>query len=156
MLLVLWVIRLLNGADITPGGQGVGFDCVIEFSFFPPHLLPFLCRGAKRKSFLLRLVAQVEEQVFGSGPITRFSSSQVTMATPSRKRELQNVFMWLWICVCMHCCVCFGVFVPQSASILCCAVTYSQISQRIYHPVNCLWVVDKMAPIHSHMKTLRG
>ncbi|KAI9520826.1 hypothetical protein NQZ68_013231 [Dissostichus eleginoides] len=45
---------------------------------------------AKRKSFLLRLVAQVEEQVFGSGPITRFSSSQVTMATPSRKRELQN------------------------------------------------------------------
>lgn len=44
MLLVLWVIRLLNGADITPGGQGVGFDCVIEFCFFslPSFLLPRL------------------------------------------------------------------------------------------------------------------
>ena len=40
MLLVLWVIRLLNGADITPGGQGVGFDCVIEFCFFFFFFLP--------------------------------------------------------------------------------------------------------------------
>ena len=60
------------------------------------------------------------------------------------------------VCVCVHFCVCFSVLVPQPALVLCCAVTCSQISQRIYRPVNCLWVVDKMAPIHSHMKTLRG
>lgn len=100
----------------------MGFDCVIEFSFFPPLLLPFLCRGAKRKSFLLRLVAQVEEQVFGSGAITRFSSSQVTMATPSRKRELQNVFMWA-VNMCVHAllCVFWCVCAPVSLrTLLCC------------------------------------
>lgn len=111
MLLVLWVIRLLNGADITPGGQGVGFDCVIEFSFFlyPPSSSSssssFL--GAERKIFVLRLAARVEEHVFGSGWITGFFRTWVTMATPMRK----------CVCVtteCVFACVC-GVWICAHA-----------------------------------------
>lgn len=170
MLLVLWVIRLLNGADITPGGQGVGFDCVIEFCFF-------FFFSSFSYFFFLFFFGELRGRFFCCGWSLRSRSmssvpvgSQGFSAHGSPWRPLQEnvclcrvcVFMWnvnMWECVCMCGCVCmhfFPVFVPQSAWVLCCAVTCSQISQRIYHPVNCLWVVDKMAPIHSHMKTLRG
>lgn len=110
----------------------MGFDCVIEFCFFSPLLLlPLLFRGAERKIFLLRLVARVEEHVFGSGRITRFFHSWVTMATLSRKMCAHVpadcvccVFMWnvnMCVCVCMHFCVCFCVCAPVSLSaLLCC------------------------------------
>lgn len=164
MLLVLWVIRLLNGADITPGGQGVGFDCVIEFCFFfSPSSSSSSFSGSREEDFF------VAAGRLGRGACLRFRLDHKVFplmghhGDPFKKmracvcRMCVHVFMWdVNICVSMHCCVCFCVFVPQSASMLCCAVTCSQISQRIYHPVNCLWVVDKMAPIHSHMKTLRG
>ncbi len=166
MLLVLWVIRLLNGADITPGGQGVGFDCVIEFCFSPPAPPPpsssSSFSGSWEEDF------SVAAGRSGRGACLRFRSDhRVFSAHGSPWRPLQeNVCVRVsaecvsvCVCVCLcgtWICVCASVFVPQSASVLCCAVTCSQISQRIYHPVNCLWVVDKMAPIHSHMKTLRG
>lgn len=166
MLLVLWVIRLLNGADITPGGQGVGFDCVIEFCFFPllPLLLPLLFSRELRGRFFccgwsLRSRSMSSVPVGSQGFSAHGSPWRPLQENACVCVCLQNVCVYMWnvdMCVCMHCCVCFCVFAPQSASALCCAVTCSQISQRIYHPVNCLWVVDKMAPIHSHMKTLRG
>lgn len=171
MLLVLWVIRLLNGADITPGGQGVGFDCVIEFCSPPtPPFFFFLFFFGKLRGRFFCCGWSLGSRSMSSVPV----GSQGFSARGSPWRPLQEkmcarvsaervrlVCLWgMRICVraCVYVpfCVCVSVFVPQSAWVLCCAVTCSQISQRIYHPVNCLWVVDKMAPIHSHMKTLRG
>lgn len=158
MLLVLWVIRLLNGADITPRGQGVVFDCVIEFCLSPPPLSSFrklrgrfFCRGWPLGS---RSVSSV---LVGSHWSFFFSlSAQGSPWRPLWKKcaSLQTA----WVCAGGRAGVCVRVlvFVPQSAAALCRAVTCSQISQRIYHPVNCLWVVDKMPPIHPHMKTLWG
>lgn len=164
MLLVLWVIRLLNGADITPGGQGVGFDCVIEFSFFFCTLLLLL--------LLPLLFWELRGRFLCYGwPLGSRSMSSVPVGSQGFSAH-GSPWRPLWenvcasqqnVCLCvsaeceyvrMH--FCESVFVPPSASVLCCAVTCSQISQRIYHPLNCLWVVDKMAPIHSRMKTLRG
>lgn len=159
MLLVLWVIRLLNGADITPRGQGVVFDCVIEFCLSPPPPLSsfrklrgrFFCRGWPLGSRSVSSVLLGSRRSFFSFSLR----SGVTMATPSEKKcaSLQKRAS-----LCRRACVSVRVlvFVPQSAAALCRAVTCSQISQRIYHPVNCLWVVDKMPPIHPHMKTLWG
>lgn len=159
MLLVLWVIRLLNGAGITPRGQEVGFDCIIEFCFCPPSSF---FQEAERKILLFAADRSGSRSV-SSVPVGSqgFFRTWVTMATLSRKWvSLQNV----WVCVYVECeYVCGGAFLyvfwclcPQSTTPLCCAVTCNQISQRIYHLVNCLWVVDKMAPIHSHMKMRRG
>lgn len=159
MLLVLWVIRLLNGADITPRGQGVVFHCVIEFCLSPPPLSSF---GKRRGRFFCRGwplgSRSVSSVLVGSHWVFFFFYSSPLRGhhgDPFRKKcaFLQNGRG----CVCGHAfSVRALVFVPQPAAALCHAVTCSQISQRIYHPVNCLWVVDKMPPMHPHMKTLWG
>lgn len=154
MLLVLWVIRLLNGADITPRGQGVVFDCVIEFCLSPPPLSSF--RKLRGRFFCCGwlLGSRSVSSVLAGSHWSFFSlRSGVTMATPSEKMCISAN---AWVCVGGRAFPCVLVFVPQSAAALCRAVTCSQIRQRIYHPVNCLWVVDKMPPIHPHMKTLWG
>lgn len=160
MLLVLWVIRLLNGADITPRGQGVVFDCVIEFCLSPPLL--FLLSGNWEGDF------SVAAGRSGQGACLRFCLDRAgvfflslsAQGSPWRPlREKKNAHPCKKrASLCRRACVSVRVlvFVPQSAAALCRAVTCSQISQRIYHPVNCLWVVDKMPPIHPHMKTLWG
>lgn len=132
--------------------------CNWILSFSPSS---FFFREAERKIFLSRLAARVKERAFGSGWITLaffffFTPirSGVTMATPLEKMRIPAK----WACQCLRVCISVHilVFVPESAAALCRAVTCSQISQRIYHPVNCLWVVDKMPPMHPHMKTLWG
>lgn len=162
MLLVLWVIRLLNGADITPGGQEVGFDCVIEFCPPPPLSYSSSFSGSWEED------SPVAAGRSGRGACLWFQSDHKVFplvghhGDPFKKMCACLTAECACICVYVECeygCVCLCVFcvcAPVSHSALCCAVTCSQISQRIYHPLNCLWVVDKMAPIHSHMKMLRG
>ncbi len=133
MLLVLWVIRLLNGADTTPGGQGVGFDCVIEFCFFPPSSSFFF--------FLLFFFGELRGRFFCCGwPLRSRSMSSVPVGSQgfsahgSPWRPLQEnvavcfcrmcVYLFMWnvnMCACMHLCVCFCVCALVSLSaLLCC------------------------------------
>lgn len=161
MLLVLWVIRLLNGADITPGGQGVGFDCVIEFSFFfvPSFFFFFFLffSGSWEEDFCVTLGSRSMSSVLVGSQGFSAHGSPWRPLWENVCASQQNVCLRVSAeCEYVRMHFCESVFVPPSASVLCCAVTCSQISQRIYHPLNCLWVVDKMAPIHSRMKTLRG
>lgn len=156
MLLVLWVIRLLNGADITPRGQGVVFDCVIEFCLSPPPLSSFrklrgrfFCRGWPLGSRSVSSVLVGSHWSFSLSPLRGHHGDPF-----GKKKRIPAKRVSLCWRACLS--VRVLVFVPQSAAALCRAVTCSQISQRIYHPVNCLWVVDKMPPIHPHMKTLWG
>lgn len=147
----------------------MGFDCVIEFCFFPPSsflpslfLLPvpssssssscssfsgrklegrFFCRGWSPGSRTVPSVP-VGSQVF----FVFFFHSRVTMATPFQGKRAR-LHMCLCKCVCVYfytewesVCTCTprSVCAPVCHVCSACAVTCSQISQRIYHPVNCL------------------
>lgn len=122
MLLVLWVIRLLNGADITPRGQGVVFHCVIEFCLSPPPLSSF---GKRRGRFFCRGwplgSRSVSSVLVGSHWVFYFFltplRSGVTMATPSEKNA-HSCKMGEAVLAGTHSRACVGVCAPASRGAL--------------------------------------
>lgn len=133
MLLVLWVIRLLNGADITPGGQGVGFDCVIEFCPNPPQPPTpffFLCFfGKQRGRFFCRGWSLGSRSVSSVPVRSQGFSARGSPWRPPQENVLVrlcgmcvSVFMSnVYMCACMYLCMCCGVCAPVShIALLCC------------------------------------